>query len=270
MARAKEAAAKAVQLDGSSAEAHASNGHVLHNYDWDWNGAERELKRAIELNPNYAPAHHWYAHLLMQEGRTQEAIDEAQRALQLDPMSPFINGGMARQYYLARQYDKSIAQCRVALEKDASYPPARIQLALNYEQKGMLAEAVSELGKARTLTANYAAGANNCASQGTAKTDLPIIHGMLGYAYARAGRTADAQYEFGLLKTIGQHRYVPPSYFAIISLALGKNDDAFLWLNRAYQDHSEQMLYMGVEPIVDPLRGDPRFDVLLHKVGLKH
>ena len=270
MAKAKEAAVKAVQLDDSSAEAHASNGHVLHNYDWDWNGAERELKRAIELNPNYAPAHHWYAHLLMQEGRTQEALDEAQRALQLDPMSPFINGGMARQYYLARQYDKSIAQCQVALEKDASYPPARIQLALDYDQKGMLAEAVSELEKARTLTANYASGANNGASAGAAKTDLPIIHGMLGYAYARAGRTADAQSEFELLKTIAQHRYVPPSYFAIISLALGKNDDAFLWLNRAYQDHSEQMLYMGVEPIVDPLRSDPRFAVLLQKVGLKH
>jgi TolB-like protein/DNA-binding winged helix-turn-helix (wHTH) protein/Flp pilus assembly protein TadD len=271
MPKAKQAAAKAVQLDDSSAEAHASNGHILHNYDWDWEGAERELKRAIELNPNYAPAHHWYAHLLMQEGRTQEALTEAERAVQLDPMSPFINGGMARQYYLARQYDKSIAQCLVALEKDAAYPPARIQLALNYEQKGMLVEAVSELEKARALAANYASGPSRGASTGApATTDLPIIHGMLGYAYARAGRTADAQNEFSLLTTIARHRYVPPSYFAIISLALGKNNDAFVWLNKAYGDHSEQMLYMGVEPIVDPLRGDPRFDALLQKVGLKH
>jgi len=268
MAKAKSAAEKAVQLDGSSAEAHASRGHILHNYDWNFDGAEREFKKAIELNPNYATAHHWYAHLLMQVGRTQQALEEAERAQQLDPMSPFVNQGLARQYYLSRQYDKSIYQCRIALEKDAAYLPSRIQVALDYEQQGMTAEAVSELEQARSLAAGYA-GQRGGQSPGTPSTDLPIVHGMLGYAYARAGRTADAQNELAQLKAIGQHRYVPPSYLAIISMALGHNDDAFSWLNRAYQDRSEQMLYLGVEPIVDPLRDDPRFDDLLRKVGLK-
>ena len=263
MAKAKQAAFKAVELDDTSAEAHASKGHVLHNYDWDFAGGERELKRAIELNPNYAIAHHWYAHLLMQTGRTQQALDEASRALQLDPMSPFINGGMARQFYLARQYDQSIAQCQVALQKDAAYPPARIQLALNYLQKGMAAEAVKELEQARTLASGFA-------GQSGGTTDLPIVHGMLGYAYARAGRAEDAKSELAQLKAIGQKRYVPPSYMAIISMALGNKDEAFVWLDRAYNDHTEQMLYLAVEPIVDPLRSDPRFDQLMQKVGLKH
>ena len=118
MIQAKAAAVKAVQLDDSSAEAHASMGHILHNYDWDFDGAEREFKRAIELNPNYAMAHHWYAHLLMQVGRTDESLAQARLAQELDPLSPFINNGLARQYYLSRQYDKAIAQCRVVMEID--------------------------------------------------------------------------------------------------------------------------------------------------------
>jgi tetratricopeptide (TPR) repeat protein len=113
MTQAKSAAVRALQLDNSLAEAHASMGHVLHNYDWDFAGAEREFKRAIELNPNYSTVHHWYAHLLMQTGRVNESLDEAKRALDLDPLSPFVNNGLVRQYYLARQYDKAVAQCRL-------------------------------------------------------------------------------------------------------------------------------------------------------------
>jgi tetratricopeptide (TPR) repeat protein len=187
MTKAKAAALKALELDDSSAEAHASMGHVLHNYDWDWSGAQREFRRAIELNPNYALAHHWYAHYLMQLGRTDESLAEARRAQELDPYSPFINNGLARQYYLARQYDKAIIQCQVSLGIDPAYLPARLQLGLAYEQKGMLTEAVSEFELARKFAAGYAKTGNPDSAPATAdpKTDLPVVHAMLAQAYPR-------------------------------------------------------------------------------------
>ena len=255
MIQAKAAAVKAVQLDDSSSEAHASMGHILHNYDWDFEGAKREFKRAIELNPNYAIAHHLYAHLLMHVGRTDESLAQARLAVELDPLSPFINNGLARQYYLSRQYDKAIAQCQVVLQMDSTYLPARTQLALAYEQKGMLAEAVSAMEQARKLAGQ--------------KTDLPMVHALLAHAYALAGRKSDAQSELNLLTAIGQKRYVPPSYIAIVFLALGDKDKAFEYLDKSYHDRSEQLLYLAVEPVVDPLRSDPRFDALLKRVGLK-
>jgi TolB-like protein/DNA-binding winged helix-turn-helix (wHTH) protein/Tfp pilus assembly protein PilF len=271
MTKAKAAALKALELDDSSAEAHASMGHVLHNYDWDWSGAQREFRRAIELNPNYALAHHWYAHYLMQLGRTDESLAEARRAQELDPYSPFINNGLARQYYLARQYDKAIIQCQVSLGIDPAYLPARLQLGLAYEQKGMLTEAVSEFELARKFAAGYAKTGNPDSAPATAdpKTDLPVVHAMLAQAYAKAGRIADAQKESLVLTAIGRSRYVPPSYFAIVTAALGNKNQAFAYLEKSYDDRSEQILYMGVEPLVDPLRSDPRFDSLLKRVGLK-
>jgi TolB-like protein/DNA-binding winged helix-turn-helix (wHTH) protein/Flp pilus assembly protein TadD len=255
MIQAKAAAVKAVQLDDSSSEAHASMAHILHNYDWDFEGAEREFRRAIELNPNYATAHHWYAHLLMQIGRTDESLEQARLATELDPLSPFVNQGLARQYYLSRQYDKAIAQCQVVLQMDSTYLPARTQLALAYEQKGMLGDAVAALEQARRSAGE--------------KTDLPMVHALLAHAYALAGRRADAQSELNVLTAIGQKRYVPPSYVAIVYLALGDKNKAFEYLNKSYQDRSEQLLYLAVEPVVDSLRSDARFDALLKQVGLK-
>jgi len=253
MTKAKEAAAKGLQLDDSSAETHASMGHVLHNYDWNFEGAEREFRRAIELNPNYAAAHHWYSHLLMQIGRTQESLEEAKRAHELDPLSPFVNLGLARQYYLARQYDAAITQCRMGLQIEPTYFPARIQLALAYEQKGRIEDAIGELETARSMASS-----------------LPIVHALLAHAYAMAGRRADAQRELNVLTTAAAHnQYVPPSYLAIIAIATGHNDKAFAYLDKSYQDRSEHVLYLGVEPLVDPLRNDPRFESLLKKIGIK-
>jgi len=253
MAKAKQAAARGLQLDDSLAETHASMGHVLHNYDWNFDQAEREFRRAIELNPNYAAAHHWYSHLLMQAGRTGESLEEAKRARELDPLSPFVNNGLARQYYLARQYDAAITQCRVALEIEPAYVPARIQLALAYEQKGRIEDAIGELEKARAVA-----------------SALPVVHALLAHAYATAGRGADAQRELDVLtKAAARNQYVPPSYLAIVAIAMGHKDRAFAYLDKSYQDRSEHMLYLGVEPLVDPLRNDPRFESLLKKVGIK-
>jgi TolB-like protein/DNA-binding winged helix-turn-helix (wHTH) protein/Flp pilus assembly protein TadD len=251
MSQSKNAAMKALQLDDSSAEAHTSMGHVLHNYDWGFTKAESEFKRAIELNPNYSTAHHLYAHLLMQMGRTDEGLREARRALELDPLSPFINNGLARQYYLARQYDKAIEQCLHATEIDPTYLPARILVGLTYLQIGKTSEAVSALERARNMAPT-----------------LPMAHALLADAYAHAGRKSDAQKELTKLTEMSHARYVPSSYFAIVAIALGNNDQAFSYLQQGLHDRSEQSLYLKVEPLVDPLRGDPRFQELLKQVGL--
>ena len=251
MSQSRNAAMKALQLDDSSAEAHTSMGHVLHNYDWDFTKAESEFKRAIELNPNYSTAHHLYAHLLMQMGRTDEGLREARRALELDPLSPFINNGLARQYYLARQYDKAIEQCLHATEIDPTYLPARILVGLAYLQIGKTNEAISALERARNMAPT-----------------LPMSHALLADAYAHAGRKSDAQKELTKLAQMSHARYVPSSYFAIVAIALGNNDQAFSYLLQGLQDRSEQTLYLKVEPLVDPLRGDPRFQQLMKQVGL--
>jgi TolB-like protein/DNA-binding winged helix-turn-helix (wHTH) protein len=264
MSRARTAAAKALQLDDSLAEAHASMGNILHNYDWNWKAAEGEYKRAIELNPNYAMAHHLYAHLLIQTGHTQESLAEAHRALELDPYSPFVNNGLARQYYLSRQYDKAAAQCLIGLQINPSYFPARIQLALAYEQTGKLPQAISELEQAAGLMAGGGAPAN----AGQTPIDVPVVHALLGHAYAVSGRKTDALKELSKLQTAAAKRYIPPSYFAILWMGLGDNKQALTWLDRGYKDRSEHMLYLGLEPLVDPLHADPRFVSLLKQVGL--
>ena len=283
MAKAKPAALKSLELDDTLAEAHASLAHVLHNFDWNFPAAEREFKRAVELNPNYSIAHHWYAHYLMHMGRTSESLEEAKRAKELDPLSLFINNGLARQYYLARQYDLAVTQCRKTLEIDPGYVPARIQLGLALEQKGMLQEAISEFEQAREDSASYAltgegnippsrepvsAGQNHRGPTPTPSLDLPVVHAMLSHSYARAGRAAEARAELQILMRASQARYVAPSWMAIVNIALGDKDQAFAWLERGFQDRSEHMLYLSTEPLVDPLRDDPRFASLLKRVGL--
>ena len=256
MTQARASAEKALELDDSLAEAHASLGNILHNYDWNWQGAEREYQKAIELNPNYATAHHLYAHLLIQTGRMEQSIAQAERALELDPYSPFVNNGLARQYYLSRQYDKAIARCQVGLQINPAYLPARIQLALAYEQTGKLSVAIAELEKADKMLH----------ATGNVPAQLPVLNALLGHAYALAGRKADAQEQLKILQNT--KRYIPPSYLALVYMALGDKDKAFSWLDQGVKDRSEHMLYLGLEPLVDPLRSDKRFNNLLREVGL--
>jgi TolB-like protein/DNA-binding winged helix-turn-helix (wHTH) protein len=264
MAQARTAATKALKLDDSLAEAHASMGNILHNYDWNWGAAEGEYKRAIELNPNYAMAHHLYAHLLIETGRKEESLAEAHRALELDPYSPFVNNGLARQYYLSRDYAKAAAQCLIGLQLSPEYFPARIQLALAYEQTGKLPQAISELEQAAGIMAGNGGPANSTQPP----LDIPVVHALLGHAYAVSGRTTDARRELSKLQAAAAKRYIPPSYFAILWMGLGDNKQALTWLDRGYKDRSEHMLYLGLEPLVDPLRADPAFVSLLKRVGL--
>jgi TolB-like protein/DNA-binding winged helix-turn-helix (wHTH) protein/Flp pilus assembly protein TadD len=264
MAQARTAATKALKLDDSLAEAHASMGNILHNYDWNWAAAEGEYKRAIELNPNYAMAHHLYAHLLIETGRKEESLAEAHRALELDPYSPFVNNGLARQYYLSRDYAKAAAQCLIGLQLSPEYFPARIQLALAYEQTGKLPQAISELEQAAGLMAGNGGPANSTQPP----LDIPVVHALLGHAYAVSGRTIDAHVELSKLQAAATKRYIPPSYFALVWMGLGDNKQAMIWLDQGYNDRSEHMLYLGLEPLVDPLRADPAFVSLLKQVGL--
>lgn len=251
MLQSKNAAIKALQLDDSSAEAHASMGNVLHNYDWEFARAEAEFQRAIVLNPNYSTAHHLYAHLLMQMGRTDEGLREARRALELDPFSPFINNGLARQLYLARKYDQAMTQCLYAEQIDPSYLPARILLGLAYTQTGKINEGISALRQARDMAPT-----------------LPMAHALLAYAYAHTGQKLDAEKELAELTQMSHVRYVPSSYFAIVAIGLGNKDQAFSYLQQGFKEHSEQVLYLKVEPLVDPLRSDPRMKTLIKSVGL--
>lgn len=177
-------------------------------------------------------------------------------------------------YYLARRYDDSISQCQTGLEIDTAYVPARIQLALALEQRGMLPEAISELERARDQAAGYAITDNkiakaSLASSAETKIGLPAVHALLGHAYASAGRTADAQKELMILRNAARTRYVAPSWIAVVYIALGNRDEAFSWLQKSYQDRSEHMLYLKVEPLVDPLRKDLRFGALLQHVFVR-
>jgi len=266
MAKARAAAIKATELDDTLAETHASMGHILHNYDWDWPGAEREFKRAIELNPNYATAHHWYSHYLMQMGRSEESLAEATRAHELDPLSPFINNGLGRQYFLTRQYDKAIAQGQKALQIDPAYVPAMVLIGMAYEQKSMFPEAIAQFERAGKLSATYAVSKDTPAP--AQPPALPVVVAMLGHALALSGHQEAARSKLQELLAISKVRYVASSYVAIIYIGLGDKDRAFEWLERDYQNRSEHLLYLTVEPMVDPLRSDPRFHALVKKIGL--
>jgi len=263
MPRAKEAAAKALSLNPSLAEAHASMGHALQNYDWDWRGAEHEYQEAIRLNPNYASAHHWYAFLLMQTGRRDEAIREALQAEQLSPFEPPIVAGVCRQYFLAREFDLAIQECLRTIQIDPNYVPGRIELGMAYEAQGMFKQALAEYMLARQSIQTFANLAGNPAAGKS-----PSVEALLGHVYAMSGETAKAEQQLRDLETMANHRYVAPSYMAIICAALGKKNEAFTWLNQSYELRSEHLLYLKVEPEVDPLRSDPRFADLVQRVGL--
>jgi len=247
---AKAAAMKALSLDERLAEAHTSLAYAKWKCDWDWKGAERDFKRAIELNPNYAPAHQFYASFLATVGRPDEAIDEARKTQKLDPLSLISNADLAWNYYLARKYDQAIDQGRSTLELDPKFFPAHRYLGLAYEQKAMYAEAVAELSKAADL------------SNGSAQMKATLAH-----AYAMA-KNPEARKILLELEEAAEQRYVSPYDIATIYAALGEKDQAFAWLEKAYEERSGWLAYLQVNPILDNLRPDPRFASLVRRIGL--
>ncbi len=248
--KAKAAATKALELDDRLAEAHASLAYVKYQFDGDWPGAEREFKRAIELNPNYATAHHWYSNYLSVSERHPEAIAEMKLAQELEPLSLVMNAGVGWAYYYARQYDQAIEQFRKTLELDPNFNRAYTGLGVVYEQKGMHSEAVAALQRARDLSGGS-----------------PLIVAFLGHAYATAGKRSEARAVLSELKELSARGYLSsPYYTAMIYAGLGERDQALQWLEKAHKDRSSGLVWLRTHPVWDNLRADPRFDDLMRRV----
>jgi serine/threonine-protein kinase len=251
-AQAKKYALQAIALNDSLAEAHASLAFVNLYYDRDWAGAEHEFQRAIDLNPNYASGHHWYAEFLSVAGRHKQAISESERARELDPLSNIINTWVGSRYFFARQYDKALEQCRNAVEMGPNFAPARMVLGQAYEQKGMLQEAIAEFERALSL-----AGGSS------------VYAASLAHAFGVAGRSAEALKVLGDLRQMADRRFVSSYDLALVQVGLGDNVKAFELLTAAVQERSPRVVFLGVEPRFDGLRADPRFRELLRSVGLQ-
>jgi eukaryotic-like serine/threonine-protein kinase len=251
MPRAKAAAQRALEIDGTLAEAQATLANIESAYDWDSAAAEAGFRKALASNPNYASAHQWYAVYLSNQGRHEEAIGEIQRARELDPLSPIIGANAGADYYYARRYDRAIDELRRAVERDPNFWITHSILGQTYLAMGRNAEATAEFVKARSLSPESVRNIS-----------------MLGRAYAVAGRPAEAQRLVEELLSLSRKRYVSPVYNAIIYIGLGEKDKAFTWLEKAYADRSDWMALMNTEPLFDPLRSDPRFQELLRRVGL--
>jgi TolB-like protein/DNA-binding SARP family transcriptional activator len=248
----KAAALKALELDSFLAEPHAALGVVKRDFEWDWPGAEEEFQRAMELNPGCVEAYHWRSTLLSMLGREAEALLEKKRALAMDPLSVVIRTDLARMFYFARDYDQSLAQYRSALEMDPDFGSAHLWLANVFEQKGLFAEAISELKTGVRLSG-----------------DSTFALARLGQGYAMAGQRDEARAVLQQLNASSSQRYVSPYDIAMLHVGLQENDEAFAWLHRAFEQRSLWLGYLKVEPQLDPLRSDSRFLDLLSRLGLR-
>src|SRR6266851_1255189 len=249
MPKVKAAALKALERDNTLAEAHILLGVTAFWYEWDWAACERELKRAIELEPNNAEAHHQYELYLAAMGRIDQAIPEMELARGLAPLDLQLYSDVALVYNFAGRFDQAIEQARKTVEMDQNYWFSYMILGLVYERKGQHPEAIAVLEKAHSLDNN------------------PGITGYLGYVYAAAGKKAEAQKVLDELKVLSTQRYVPAYNVAIIYAGLNDKDQAFAWLNKGYEAHSGLAL-MKVETVFDNLRPDPRYKVMLKHLNL--
>jgi len=249
--KARAAAMKALELDDTLAEAHTSLAFIKLNYDWDWSAAETEFRRGIELNPNSANAHHWYSHYLMAMGRTNESLAESKRALELDQLSLIMNTHLGWHYFMAHQFDLAIEQLRKTIEMDPNYGLAHWYLGLAYEQSAMYAQAAAELQTAKDLL----------------KKNVGIEAGI-GRVDALSGKRAEAEKVIDELKDRSKQIYVSSYHMASIYASLGDKDRAFEWLQGAYKERSDSLVYLKVDAKMDSLRSDPRFTDLLRSVGL--
>ena len=244
---AKAALKKALELDDSSAEAHASAG-LLAGLELDLNRGISELERAIQLNPNYATAHHWLARPLMAIGQSDRAIIEAKRAIELDPLSLICNADLGWIYFNARRYDEAEAQARKTLEMDSRFVVAHYDLGEVLQFKGKLPDAIAEYQKAFDLNHD------------------PFSLAMLGQAYARQGKTDEARKVLTRLREEAKSRYVSPYAFAVVLTALGDKAHAIDELEHGYDDAGFYISLIKVDPLFDDLRGDPRFEALVQKI----
>ena len=251
MPKANAAARRALELDDTLAEAHTALGQELFAFERKIPESDREYQRAIELNPNYATAHQWYAGSnLAATGRFDQAITEGRRAVELDPLSLIANVELGFIYGYARQNDHAIAQLKKIVEMDPNWYLAHMVLCETYSYEGQFAEAIAECEKARALD------------------DDPAVLAYLARSYAQSGKKEEAMKLVAQMHELAKQRYVPAYGFGLAYAALGDKDQAFQWLERSLQDRAWEIPYLKVDPAMDSLRSDPRFDDLVKRVGL--
>src|SRR5580700_2071862 len=250
MPKAREAAVRALQTDDELPEAHVALALILENYDWDWNSAEKEYRRAIELNPNYATAHQWYAEFLTWRGRFDEALRESESARRLDPLSLIIATDRGAIFYFSRQYDRAVEQFQSVREMDPGF--GRVHMVIDvYLQQGRFAEALANLEEWRR-----------------ASGDGTYTSSRVVYLYGRMGQKDKARAELRKLEAMTGTQSLDPVPMAMAYLGVGNNEAALNSLEKAYAERSNLLTALKVEPVYDPLRDDPRFQELLRRVGL--
>jgi TolB-like protein/DNA-binding winged helix-turn-helix (wHTH) protein len=249
IAKARAAAHRAVELDDNLAEAHVSAAVVAQDFDWDWDTAEREYRRASALNPNYATAHHWYAEYLTLMGRFQESREEMERARQLDPLSLIIASDNAVFLYYARQYDASIQQFRAVIDMEPRYPRAA-PLSFAYLEKGMDAQAYALISRGKQISDNS-----------------PWAWANAAYIDGRVGKMDDAWREVNTLIRLSEQEPVDPIVFVTAYVGMKQNNLAIAWLQKARDAHSVSLTALKVNPTYDPLRPDPRFQAVLREMN---
>jgi tetratricopeptide (TPR) repeat protein len=240
-----------LELDPNLAEAHYALAAYKVNYEWNWHEGEQELKRALELNPNYAQAHSGYGTYHQIFGRLDDAIAERKTCAKLDPLSPLSIANVGYPYYYARRYDEAIDQYRSALELDPRYSWGHLWIGQAYLQKGMYKEAIDEINQAIVL------------SGGDIRAKA-----TLGYAYSLSGRRDEARKQLAELQRASKDRYVSPYFVALVQIGLHDDDEAFRSLQKAAEEHHPYLTLIRVEPVFDRLRPDPRFKSLLQRIGL--
>ena len=248
---AKKAALKAIELDDALAEPHASLAFIAETYEWDWPAAEREYKQALELDPGYAQAHNWYGGYLTYTGRFNEGVAEAMRARELDPLSLPLNNALAGRLLVAGRYDEALRQVQTTLELNEHFAPAHQTLGWVYLRGGKQDDAIREFQNALELA-------------GAADMDIRLD---LGFAYAVSGRTAEARRILANLQQLHQQGIVPAASLATLYGALGESNEAFVWLEKAYQERDPQLTYLKTGRRFEPLHGDPRFGQFVRRVG---
>jgi DNA-binding winged helix-turn-helix (wHTH) protein/TolB-like protein/Flp pilus assembly protein TadD len=252
MPKAKAYVLKAMERDVALADAHITQGAIKYFFDWDWSGAESELRRAIDLGPSdAASAHDLYAYCLWTAGQFTEGIAELKRAQELDPLSLVMNEDLGVAYYHARNFDQAIEQQHKTLELDPNYFFGYLRRGQAYLQKGMFKEAIDDLTKAQNLSGNW-----------------PAAIAELSCAYALAGQKSKARRMLNDLNVRARREYIDPYLIALVHTTLGEHDAAFEWLGKAYESRSPWIGWLKAEPKFDPLRSDPRFGTFLRRVGL--
>ena len=252
LSAAKKAALKAIELDDSLAEPHASLAFIAETYDWDWPGAERQYQQALQLNPSYAQAHNWYAGYLTYTGRFNEGIAEAIRARELDPLSLPLNNALAGRLLAGGRYDEALAQVQRTLELDEHFAPAHQTMGWIYLHSEKQKESIREFQHALELS-------------GAEDTDIQLD---LGFACAVSGQQEEARRILVKLEQMHQQGIAPSASVAILYGALGESDQAFAWLEKAYQERDPQLTYLKAGRRFEPMRKDPRFGQFVRRVGL--